>query len=196
MRYKEIKLKNKVEKIKQLFNDNRKSKISMLAIILFISFGFTDSFPKSIQKKIDKELTILWPDSTINLFEKRLDSSRMEMATKMGIMEIYTIVGKDEKLGYMVYLQVPSKFDFFDIAIFYDLNNYIKSIKILAYREDHGGEVGSKRWLKQFIGMGADNAITLNDDIQGISGATISCESATKGAREVTKFMDEFNSKE
>jgi len=25
-------------------------------------------------------------------------------------------------------------------------------VKVLVYREDHGGEVASKRWLKQFSG--------------------------------------------
>ena len=43
-------------------------------------------------------------------------------------------------------------------------------MKILAYREDWGGEIRSKRWLKQFSNREIE-------DVQAISGATISVNS-------------------
>ena len=46
----------------------------------------------------------------------------------------------------------------------------LKKLRILTYRENYGGEISNKRWLKQFL----DREV---NDVQAISGATISVES-------------------
>ena len=51
--------------------------------------------------------------------------------------------------------------------------------KVLVYREDYGGEIGSKRWLKQFIGKTQHDELRYGDNIVAISGATISVRSMT-----------------
>jgi Na+-translocating ferredoxin:NAD+ oxidoreductase RnfG subunit len=159
-------------------------------VVIITAFGYSVSLPKSIQKKVDKELDNLWPEKSIVLRIEELAPLIKTESEKLGISSIYKLTEDNNTKGYMVYVMVPSKFDYFDLGIFYDLELKIKSIKVLVYREDHGGEVGSKRWLKQFIGMSVNNPIELEDDIQGIAGATISCEAATKGTREVTTFMN------
>jgi hypothetical protein len=121
-----------------------------------------------------------------------MDDIDKKAAMKIGIEEIFSLIEEQDTLGYYVFLSVPSKLDKFDIGLVYTINSDILLVKVLAYREDHGGEVGSKRWLKQFIGLGADDPIVLNEDIQGISGATISCESATNGTREATRFLNKL----
>jgi len=52
---------------------------------------------------------------------------------------------------------------------------------IVKYREDYGYEVGNKRWLNQFIGLGVNSDFTVGKNIDGISGATISVNSVTRG---------------
>jgi len=168
-------------------------KFAPLAMFFIMAFGYSRTINPSHQKKIHKEMLALWPNSSIEMEEILLNESERSEATKIGIQKIYALKSNEEKLGYLVYLFVPSKFDYFDLGLIYDRDSKIKSMKVLAYREDHGGEVGSKRWLKQFIGLGEENPMVLNDDIQGISGATISCESATKGARETTIFLNQLN---
>lgn len=166
-------------------------KFALIAVVVITTaFSYSLSLPNSVQKKVDKELANLWPESSIVLLEDEYSSERRKSALVIGITSIYKLYEEDELKGYMVYLKVPSKFDYFDLGIFYDLDLKIKSMKVLVYREDHGGEVGSRRWLKQFTGLGADDPMKLNEDIQGISGATISCEAATIGAREVSEFMN------
>ena len=63
-------------------------------------------------------------------------------------------------------------------------------MKILVYREDHGGEIGSKRWLKQFIGKTLTHNLKYQKDIAAISGATISARSMTF---EVNKLLKAIN---
>ena len=50
---------------------------------------------------------------------------------------------------------------------------------MLIYREDYGGEIGSKRWLRQFIGKTSKDKLKYQKDIMAISGATISASSMT-----------------
>ena len=82
---------------------------------------------------------------------------------------LYYITNTSDKvfIGY-----ARSKFETFDYMVLLDESNTIKLVKILIYREDYGGEVGSKRWLKQWIGV-RDR----KDMVHAISGATISVNS-------------------
>ena len=53
-----------------------------------------------------------------------------------------------------------------------------------------GGEIGSKRWLKQFIGINMDESLEFQKDIVGISGATISAKSMTFEINKVLKTVN------
>lgn len=65
-----------------------------------------------------------------------------------------------------------SKFETFDYMVLLDESNTIKLVKVLVYREDYGGEVGGRSWLKQWIGVKDKK-----DMVHAISGATISVDS-------------------
>jgi hypothetical protein len=175
-----------------MYSNSLHFKFTLLAMVFIMAFGYSGPLPSSHLKKVNKELKQLWPEKDVKIKPFLIDNANSQLAENIGIEEVYALVSDGNELGFMVYFKVASKFDVFDLALFYDTNLLIKSMKVLEYREDHGGEVGSSRWLKQFIGLGKDDAIRLNDDIQGISGATISCESATKGAKDITVFMNKL----
>ena len=61
--------------------------------------------------------------------------------------------------------------------------------KILLYREEYGGEIGSTRWLKQFIGKKGGDELKLGDNIIAISGATISVRSMTNAMNDFLKSL-------
>lgn len=65
-----------------------------------------------------------------------------------------------------------SKFEAFDFMVLFDNTKTIKLVKVLVYRENYGGEIGSKRWLRQWIGINKPKHM-----IDAISGATISVHS-------------------
>jgi major membrane immunogen (membrane-anchored lipoprotein) len=56
--------------------------------------------------------------------------------------------------------------------VLFDENKSIKLVRVLVYRENYGGEVGSRRWLKQWIGISKPKYM-----VDAISGATISVNS-------------------
>ena len=60
---------------------------------------------------------------------------------------------------------------------------------MLIYREDYGAEIGSKRWLKQFIGKKTGKNLKYERDIIAISGATISAHSMTVAINNLLKSV-------
>jgi Na+-translocating ferredoxin:NAD+ oxidoreductase RnfG subunit len=161
-------------------------------MIFIMAIGYSFKINPVEHKKINKEILAIWPEKNIQLLPFSINEQERKAAGKIGIEDVFSLVEDQDTLGYYIFLTVPSKLDKFDIGLIYSLNSEILLVKVLTYREDHGGEVGSKRWLKQFIGLGADAPMVLNEDIQGISGATISCESATNGTREATRFLNKL----
>jgi Na+-translocating ferredoxin:NAD+ oxidoreductase RnfG subunit len=85
------------------------------------------------------------------------------------------VVGKHEMITYAVVLS-PS--------------GAVTGIEILEYVESHGYEVAEAQWRKQFIGKTAADPIKLNQDIQNIGGATLSCKHLTDGVKRIAVLYD------
>ncbi|WP_438978952.1 FMN-binding protein [Polynucleobacter sp.] len=85
------------------------------------------------------------------------------------------VVGKHEMITYAVALS-PS--------------GAVTGIEILEYVESYGYEVAEAQWRKQFIGKTAIDPIKLNQDIQNIGGATLSCKHLTDGVKRVAVLYD------
>jgi len=156
-------------------------------IFSFISLGLAlsafqvndNSLPKSAWKRIDKEIVKIWPELTIE--KEHLDTSELSL---------YRLTVDEVLQGYLLISKAPSRYDQFDYMLLYSPELKILSAQILVYRESYGGEIASWRWLRQFIGLSNENTMKLGDDIQGISGATISCQAATNGFKESTILIN------
>lgn len=118
----------------------------------------------------------------LSLFTTKLESRAETHLTKYYQHEIILSEGKsfyDGKIYRMlnnsdiVYIgKSRSKFEHFDFMVLLDENKTIKLVKVLIYRENYGGEIGSRRWLKQWIGISKPKYM-----VDAISGATISVNS-------------------
>ncbi|MCA0931231.1 FMN-binding protein [Lutimonas saemankumensis] len=141
--------------------------------------SFAD-IPKNYQKKIDKEIFSIFEIETYKKELVVIDAAVLEqMNGEFDSNSFFKIVEQEEHLGYFYFGTAPSKADVFDYVVILDKDLIIKKIKILAYREDWGGEITSKRWLKQFAGSNPESSLKYGTDVMGISGATISARSMT-----------------
>ena len=103
---------------------------------------------------------------------------------------LFKITSKEKTLGYGYIGNAPSKTATFDYLVLFDEAFIITKSKVLVYREEYGGEIGSKRWLKQFLGASPSTSeLQYNDDIIPISGATISVRSMTKAMNNVLQSI-------
>ncbi len=142
---------------------------------------------------IEQAQKILFPNKTLtkspviitdDLQEKmRLSSSirlpfqgeRIWRSSDGGWLIIDEVVGKHEMITYAVGISPTGK---------------VLGIEILEYVESYGYEVAEAQWRKQFIGKNAHDPIKLNQDIQNIGGATLSCKHITDGVKRVTVLYD------
>ena len=62
----------------------------------------------------------------------------------------------------------------------------IRYTQIVKYREPYGGEISSLSWTSQFMGMSNESEFKMGKTIDGISGATISTHSVTKGIHKLS----------
>jgi len=74
------------------------------------------------------------------------------------------------------------------LVLFNEKQEVIHS-SIIKYREGYGGEISGQKWLNQFFGMKNDSLFKFNRDIDGITGATISVKSFTKGISKLSLLL-------
>lgn len=151
-------------------------KITLGALVLItLSFFSVEKLDKKISKKLAKEY------KEIELVKTKISSSDNQNYW-------YKLANKStqKELGYLCVTQAKSRSDVFEYMIIFDLDKKIKAVDVLTYREEYGGEIGSKRFLNQFIGKSSKTPLHLNKEINGIAGATISCNSITNSISEMT----------
>lgn len=150
-------------------------KILVLSLTIF-SFGLH----KDLNKKIDKEIKAAYNVEEYSYRSVAISQEiNKELPSKFENNNLLEIKSKDSLLGYAYVAKAKSKTDDFDYLVLFDNNLIIVKSKVLKYRENYGGEIGSKRWLKQFIGKTQNDKLRYGDNIAAISGATISVRSMT-----------------
>lgn len=147
--------------------------------IIGLSLTFLNlSIPKKLEKKVHKSIV-----KTFKIEQFQLNN--IEILTKDPSIKIinsnnfYSIKSNAKILGYALVDKAKSKSYNFDYLVLLNSALEIININILIYREEHGNEISSKRWLKQFFGLGTNDHAVLQKNIDGISGATISVRSMT-----------------
>lgn len=150
--------------------------ITVICCLFFTSFYA----PKKIHKKVLKTIQTTYNIDNFSL-ELIQISPQINGQLKRTIKteSLYKIVLENELMGYVYLDSAPSKTASFDFLVLFDTDLIITKSKILAYREEYGGEIGSNRWLKQFIGATKNDFYRPNDNIVAIAGATISVNSMT-----------------
>jgi hypothetical protein len=167
---------------------------SFLILVVAFSIGLLSfKLPSNLQKKITKEIKITFSIEKYELDEVAVsDSVNVLLKNKIQKNKLFKILLSKELVGYAFIDKAPSKTDEFDFLILFDADLIVKKAKVLIYREDYGGEIGSKRWLKQFIGKKGNDILVYEKDIIAISGATISAYSMTVGVNKLLHTVSEL----
>ena len=151
---------------------------------------------KGLNKTVDKEIQETFGIEHYSIGVKQIPSVTLqELPSKFDDDNFLEIKAENEQVGYAYISKAPSKTDQFDYLILLDNNLTILKAKVLVYREDYGGEIGSKRWLKQFIGKNPDDELKYKENIAAISGATISVRSMTNAVNDLLKSLKILHSK-
>lgn len=166
------------------------------SIVFLIAFLITTQLsafqlPKRVLKKVQKELVKTYDNKELKLVEIVVsDSINNQLGKRINANTLFQIVDATVVVGFAYVGTAPSKTDRFEYLIILDTQLIIKKSKLLVYREDYGAEIGSRRWLKQFIGKSGKDQLKYRRDIMAISGATISALSMTQA---INQFLADLN---
>lgn len=173
----------------------RESKFKLLGSAVlcaaFFSFGlYGQNLSPRLQEKLDHAVETTFEVEGFSLEWVEVDAElNGKTPSELGGDNLFKVVSNGTTLG-MGYLgEAPSMKNIFDYVVLFNPDLSIKKTKILIYREDYGRQVGSQRWLKQFIGKRAGETLTYQEDIDGISGATISAKSMTMAVDRVLQSV-------
>jgi len=173
----------------------------MIRFLSFLSLSVTflmsashlshsEAVSKRIQKKVQKEIKNVFKVEAFNLEENPFQIPANNFLQASSFQEIHV---QDVLQGYAFIGTAPSKTDSFEYLVLLDKDLVILKAKVLVYREDYGGEIGSKRWLSQFISKNQDSILGYGKEITAISGATISVKSMTASINHFLYSLKEFN---
>jgi len=148
----------------------------IIATLLLYSF----SLPKTIQKRVQKEVANIFEVANFSM-ETITVSEQLnnKLPAKITSNNFFKLSDANQLLGYAFVDKANSKTAQFDYLILFDADLKVVHSKVLIYREEYGGEIGSKRWLKQFLGKTGQDRVSEKTNIDAISGATISVRSMT-----------------
>lgn len=150
----------------------------LVLIVTIMLFGF--GIPEKLQKKVDKEIEKVFGANNLTFEAIAVPSSlNAQLPAKITPHNFFKLMKNAEVAGYIFVDNAPSKTASFDYLVVFDANLSVVHSKVLIYREEYGGEIGSKRWLQQFIGKTGQDRVDHETNIDGISGATISVRSMT-----------------
>jgi Na+-translocating ferredoxin:NAD+ oxidoreductase RnfG subunit len=88
-------------------------------------------------------------------------------------------------LGHVFVDEVIGREDFITYAVGIRADGQLLPVRVLEYRESHGGEIRNPRWLAQFAGRSTLQQLRFGTDIKNIAGATLSSEHVTAGVRRI-----------
>lgn len=162
-------------------------------IVLFaaIQFMFVTNANAQHYYSVPEILTYLFPKSDKVDFEKKylsntqIQSIRKDLKTSdvMKDWTVYVAHTKNNVDGYAIIDNVFGKEKPITYVVSISPTGEVKEVELLEYRESHGGQVKNKAFRNQFVGKMVKDPIKIGQDIQHVSGATISSKSIAFGVK-------------
>lgn len=83
--------------------------------------------------------------------------------------------------------------EYFDYFVLFTEEKTVLQVEVFNYQATHGYEITAKGWLKQFVGYTANKPLKVGNEIDAISGATISVYAICNDIETVTKVLSKSN---
>ena len=142
-------------------------------------------------RKIEKKTVILTAEQKARL-ERQANVTIHPEYNK----EFIGYIGKSDSegpvVGYAFEDTVPGKWGPIHYLLAVDPAGKITNVVVLDFNERRGRPIAKKNFVNQYIGKTIRDKIKLRQDINGITGATISSRAITDGVRKLLYVFEEF----
>ena len=135
---------------------------------------------------IEQAQQAIFPGARLTAVPLKLSDAQrkaIEKASSQRVRQTVLKVWQVEGGGWFIMDEVIGKHEFITYAVGLNADGSVKQIEVMDYRETYGGQVRDEKWRAQFIGKKHGAKLKLDDDIQNISGATLSSRHIADGVR-------------
>jgi len=135
---------------------------------------------------IEQAQATIFPDTKLTPAHVKLTAEQrkaIEKASGVRVRNPDQRIWKAEGGGWFILDEVIGKHEFITYAVGLTEDGAVKQIEVMDYRETYGGQVREEKWRAQFTGKKYGAKLKLDEDIQNISGATLSSRHITEGVR-------------
>ena len=173
-----------------------------IALLLYFSLGIL-IYPQGIKEKtydiiyteLGKDVEIISSKFNIPLNIKSKVEKDARQYFYSEVVYIFKILKTDSVLSIGILDNVYVKSMPITFLVLFNIGGDILSTNVVKYREPYGSRVKIKNWNDQFKGKNSKSNYKIGEDIDSISGATISVRSLTKGIRKLTLLYEEIKNK-
>ena len=140
----------------------------------------------TVYLSVEQAQQVLFPGAAFTFDVRTLteaQSKAIEHASGVSVRNRKLQLWRVSTGGWFIVDEVVGKHDYIPFALALDADGSVKGIEILEYRESYGGQVRDQKWRTQFTGKRHGTALKVAQDIQNISGATLSSRHITDGVR-------------
>ena len=97
--------------------------------------------------------------------------------------QVWQAMAKGKMTGWFFVDQVIGKHELISYALGVNVDGSISQVQIIEYREVYGSQVRYPQWRDQFVGKTVKSPLRIDNDIDNISGATLSARHLTDGIK-------------
>jgi Na+-translocating ferredoxin:NAD+ oxidoreductase RnfG subunit len=167
--------------------------LPFLMLLCFSTNSFALQFYtiEQVQKAIFQDAES-FKSSPISLTSEQISKIKNSSSTRTPIPDkrIWQVLKANKLVGWFIVDEVYGKHEFITYAVGINLDGTVRMIDIMDYRETYGYQVREASWRQQFVGKNASSALKLDNGIDNISGATLSCKHMADGVKRVLTLYD------
>jgi len=151
------------------------------------------SLSEKVQKRMDKELKKQLGSA---MFKREpITVENKDLTFNLEIDQLYKLSLDKSAKGFVLVEEAMGRYHSFEFMVLVNSELEVQDVYVLQYDEDYGSEITSKRWLEQFNGFNPQSEFKYKQNIDAISGATISSKSITIGIKKALQKFKELKEK-
>ena len=161
----------------------------LLGGILFGGSPIRDAGEKYIISQFDVDVSIYMHTLKLDTELKVLVQNKVKQRFYRDELYYWNISNNDTTIAYALMDNVLGKSMPITFLVILNNEGNILASEVIKYREAYGSEVGHKNWLAQFTNSTDTSQFKVGKNIDGISGATISMNSLSKGIQKIATLF-------
>ena len=157
----------------------------LLGGILLGGSPIRDATEKYIISQFDVDVSIYMHTLKLDTELKVLVQDKVKQRFYRDELYYWNISNNDTTIAYALMDNVLGKSMPITFLVILNNEGNILASEVIKYREAYGSEVGNKNWLAQFAYFNDTTDFKVGKNVDGISGATISVNSLSKGIQKI-----------